>query len=211
MNGIANLHAESAHESGGLVAGVTTATVTRNDDPEGLGRVKLSLPWREASFETDWVRIVAPMAGGDRGSFFLPEVKDEVLVAFDRDDIRYPYVLGALWSRSDKPPEQNKPKKNDIRLIKSRKGHILKFDDGTKGSITIQLNDGKTVVIDDDGVRIDDKSNKITLDAKSGAVTLEAKATLTLKAPKISVEASTSLDLKGGGSLSATAGMVRIN
>ena len=67
--------------------------------------MKLKLPWREPDFETDWARIVAPMAGGGRGAVFLPEVGDEVLVAFDRDDIRYPYVLGALWSKTDKPPE----------------------------------------------------------------------------------------------------------
>ncbi|HYJ83080.1 MAG TPA: phage baseplate assembly protein V [Allosphingosinicella sp.] len=203
--------AESAREGGGTVAGVASATVTQNQDPNGLGRVKLRLPWRDPGFETDWARVAAPMAGGGRGSFFLPEVGDEVLVAFDRDDIRYPYVIGALWSRTDKPPEDNKGHKNDIRLIKTRKGHVVKFDDGAKGSILIELNDGKKILVDDDGIRIDDKSNKITLDAKAGSVTIEAMQTLTLKAPKISVEASTSMDLKGGGSLNANAGMVRIN
>ena len=211
MSDIAAIRSEAGHEAAGLVAGVATATVTRNDDPQGLGRVKLALPWREANFETDWVRVLAPMAGGGRGAFFLPEVKDEVLVAFDRDDIRHPYVLGALWSSADKPPEGNAAKKNDIRIIKSRKGHIIKFDDGAKGLVTIQLNDGKKIEIDDDGIRVDDKANKVKLDAKSGAVTIEAKATLTLKAPKISIEASASLDLKGGGALNASAGLVKIN
>jgi uncharacterized protein involved in type VI secretion and phage assembly len=203
--------AESAREAGGTVAGVTVATVTQNQDPSGLGRVKLRLPWRDPGFETDWARIAVAMAGGGRGSFFLPEVGDEVLVAFDRDDIRYPYVIGALWSRTDKPPEDNKGKKNDIRLIKTRKGHLVKFDDGAKGSILIELSDGKKILVDDDGIRIDDKSNKVTLDAKAGSVTIEAMQTLTLKAPKISIEASASMDLKGGGSLDANAGMVRIN
>ncbi|MDB5692069.1 MAG: phage tail protein [Alphaproteobacteria bacterium] len=203
--------AESGREAGGTVAGVAAATVTQNQDPNGLGRVKLRLPWREQGFETDWARVAVPMAGGGRGSFFLPEVGDEVLVAFDRDDIRYPYVLGALWSRTDKPPEDNHGKKNDIRLIKTRKGHVVKFDDGARGSILIELNDGKRILIDDRGIEIDDKSNKVKLDAKAGSVTIEAMQTLTLKAPKISVEASTSLDLKGGASLNANAGMVRIN
>jgi uncharacterized protein involved in type VI secretion and phage assembly len=202
---------ESAREAGGTVAGVSAATVTQNQDPEGLGRVKLSLPWREDGFETDWARIAVPMAGGGRGSFFLPEVGDEVLVGFDRDDIRYPYVIGALWSRSDKPPENNGGKKNDIRVIKTRKGHLLKFDDGAKGSILIELDDGKRIRVDDDGITIDDKSNKVTLDAKAGSVTIEAKQTLTLKAPKVAIEATASLDLKGGSSLNANAGMVRIN
>lgn len=202
---------DTKHEAGGLVAGVATATVTRNDDPEGLARVKLNFYWRGPQFETDWVRIVAPMAGKDRGLITIPEVGDEVLVAFDRDDIRYPYVLGALWSRDDSPPEKNSGGKNDIRLIKTRKGHLLKFDDGARGQILIELNDGKKILIDDDGIRIDDKSNKITLDATGGSITIEAKATLKLKAPSISIEAQTSLELKGGGALNASAGLVKIN
>lgn len=203
--------AESSHESAGLVAGVATGTVTRNDDDQGLGRIKVNLPWRGKDFETDWVRIVTPMAGPDRGLFILPEVGDEVLLAFDRDDVRYPYVLGCLWSDKDKPPEKNAPKKNDIRLLKSRKGHLVKIDDGQKGLVRIQLNDGKKIEIDDDGIRIDDGHSKVTLDAKAGAVTIEAQQSLSLKAPKIVVEATASLDLEGGGNLKANAAMVRIN
>ena len=202
---------ESAHEASGLVAGVAPATVSRNDDPQGLGRVKLRLPWRSNDFETEWVRIVAPMAGKDRGIFFLPEVGDEVLVAFDRDDIRYPYVLGALWSQTDAPPEENADGKNDVRIIKTRKGHVVKCDDGDKGLILIQLNDGKKIEIDDEGILLDDGANKVKLDSKAGSVTIEASQSLSLKAPKITIEASMSLDIKGGQSLSANATVVRIN
>jgi len=196
----------------GAVAGVTPAIVSSNTDPDALGRVKLRLPWRGEEFETEWVRIAVPMAGADRGTYFLPEVGDEVLVAFDNDDIRYPYVLGALWSRADKVPETNGDGKNAIRLIKTRAGHLLKFDDTeNRGVILIQLADGKKVEINAEGIQIDDGANKITLDAQAGTVSIEAKASLSLKAPKIAIEASTSLDLKGGAALSASATMVRIN
>ena len=121
-------------------------------------------------------------------------------------------MLGSLWSDKDKPPERNQNKKNDVRIIKSRKGHMLKFDDAAaKGVITIQLNDGKKVEIDDDGIRITDNSNSIKIDSKGGSISIQAAASLSIKAPKISIEASGSLDLKGGGSLSANAGVVRIN
>jgi uncharacterized protein involved in type VI secretion and phage assembly len=202
---------DSKHEAGGLMAGVVTGTVTRNDDPEGLARVKLNFYWRGPQFESEWARIVAPMAGKDRGQTFIPEVGDEVLVAFDRDDIRYPYVIGGLWSSKDAPPEKNASGKNDVRLIKTRKGHLLKFDDGAKGQILIELNDGKKILVDDDGIKIDDKANKITLDSLSGSVTIEAQATMKLKAPSISIEAQTSLKLDGGGALNASAGLVKIN
>jgi len=203
---------ELGREAGGSIAGVAVGIVKANNDPQRLGRVKLSLPWRKPDFVTDWVRILAPMGGKARGAYFLPEVGDEVLVAFERDDIRYPYVLGALWSEKDKPPEGNANKKNDIRIIKSRKGHMLRFDDAeAKGVITIQLSDGKKIEIDDDGIRITDKQNKVEIDSKGGAIAIEATTSLSLKAPKISIAASGQLELKGGASLSASATVVRIN
>jgi len=203
---------EGSHEAQGLVAGVTTGIVSANTDPDQLGRVKLRLPWRADDFETGWVRIAVPMGGPDHGIYFLPDIGDEVLVAFDRDDIRYPYVLGALWSRADKPPEKNADGKNEVRLIKTPGGHLLKFvDRENEDVILIQLRDGKKVEIKSEGIEIDDGANKITLDAKGGAVTVEAKATLTLKAPKISIDAGNALDIKGGQSLGINATVVRIN
>ena len=203
---------EGSHEAQGLVAGVTTGIVSANTDPDELGRVKLRLPWRAEDFETGWVRIAVPMGGPDHGTYFLPDVGDEVLVAFDRDDIRYPYVLGALWSRTDKPPVKNDDRKNAIKLIKTRSGHLLKFDDTeNEGVILIQLTDGKKVRIDTEGIQIDDGANKIILDAKAGTISIEAKQSLSLKAPKIAIEATATLDLKGGAALNASATMVRIN
>lgn len=203
---------EALREAGGAIAGVAVGIVKANDDPAGLGRVKLNLPWRRSDFLTDWVRIVAPMGGGDRGACFIPEVGDEVLVAFDRDDIRYPYVLGALWSEADKPPEGNAGGRNDIRIIKSRRGHMIRFDDGVaKGVITIRLDDGKKVEIDDDGICMTDGSSRVEIASRGGAITIEAASSLTLKAPQIRIEATGRLALDGGAELGAKAGMVRIN
>lgn len=203
---------EVGREAGGSIAGVAVGVVTDNKDPDGLGRVKLHLPWRDPNFVTDWVRIVTPMAGKDRGMFFLPEIGDEVLVAFDRDDIRFPYVLGSLWNGDEKPPEGNADGKDDVRVIKSRKGHIVRLVDAdSKGVITIALNDGKKIEIDDDGLRFTDGQNSIEIKTAGGTIEVQATASLSLKAPKITIEASGQLELKGGGSLSASAGVVRIN
>jgi uncharacterized protein involved in type VI secretion and phage assembly len=204
--------AEGRPRSAGRVVGVVSGIVSSNTDPDQLGRVKLRLPWRSDEFETDWARVMAPMAGKDRGAYFLPEVGDEVLVAFDGDDIRYPYVLGGLWSKTDTVPEKNVDGKNAIRLIKTPGGHLIKFVDlENEDVLLIQLRDGKKVEIKNDGIQIDDGVNKIILDAKGGTVSIEAKASLTLKAPKIAIEAGNTLDIKGGQSLSAAATLVRIN
>lgn len=212
MSALLDFDLEAHREAGGSVAGVATGTVTDNQDPEQLGRVKVKLPWRADDFETDWIRIVTPMAGAGRGLYCVPEVGDEVLLAFDRNDIRYPYVLGALWSRTDKPPQSGPTSENDIRVLHTRKGHVLRFDDAKgKGAITIELNDGKKIEIDDDGIRVTDTMSTVTLDAKAGSVSIEAAKSMSLKAPQITIEASASLDLKGGAALNANAGMVRIN
>ena len=87
----------------GRILGVVTGVVTNNKDPDKLGRVKVRFPWLSDTDESWWARVASPMAGKDRGVFFLPEVDDEVLVAFEHGDPRFPYVIGALWNGSTPP------------------------------------------------------------------------------------------------------------
>ena len=120
--------------------GVSVGLVLDNQDPDGLGRVKIKLPWASDEEIGHWARVAAPMAGDGRGMFFLPEEKDEVLVAFEQGDITRPYVLGALWSGDDKPPESNSDGQNNLRLIKSRSGHLIRLDD-SPGAEKIEIID----------------------------------------------------------------------
>ncbi len=69
------------------------------------------------------------MAGAGRGLYILPEVDDEVLVAFEHGNPSTPYVLGGLWNGKDKPPEANSDGKNNMRVLKSRSGHVIRLDD----------------------------------------------------------------------------------
>ncbi len=99
--------------------GVVVAEVADNRDPRRRGRVKVRFRLRSGE-RTGWARLAVPMAGDRIGTYFLPEVGDEVLVAFERGDPRRPYVLGSLWSAGARPPETNRDKRNDKRLIRSR-------------------------------------------------------------------------------------------
>jgi uncharacterized protein involved in type VI secretion and phage assembly len=94
-------------------AGVAVAVVTQNRDPDGLARVKVHFPWYEYPNESYWARLAVPMAGQGQGTYFLPEIGQEVLVAFDRGDVRFPYVVGALWNGKEGPPTTNSDGKND--------------------------------------------------------------------------------------------------
>jgi uncharacterized protein involved in type VI secretion and phage assembly len=154
------------------------------------------------------------MAGKDRGIYFVPEVDDEVLVAFERGDLRFPYVVGSLWNGKDKPPASNGDGKNDLRLIKTRKGHKLTFNDnsGSQGLVQLELNDGKKLSIDDNGITLDDgKGNSIVIKSNGGSIAITAKTDLSIKAPKIAIEATGTLDVKASGTLGLKGSLVNIN
>ena len=93
---------------GGRFYGVYPALVTKINDPEGMGRVQVELPWspdNQNSAYKAWARIATLMAGNNRGSWFIPDVNDEVLIAFESGDVRHPYIVGGLWNGLDSPHE----------------------------------------------------------------------------------------------------------
>jgi uncharacterized protein involved in type VI secretion and phage assembly len=152
------------------------------------------------------------MAGGKRGFYFLPEVGDEVLVAWDRGDIRFPYVLGGLFNGVDKSALDNADGKNDVRQIRSRKDHKLTFDDGDQPSVQLEFQDGRRLTFNKDVVELlDGKGNALTFKSTGGEVTIEAKTTLTLKAPKVVLDASGAAEVKAGATLTLSGTLVKIN
>lgn len=194
--------------------GVTIGIVTNNKDPDGLGRVKTSLPWMADQVESDWARVVTPMAGAGRGVYFLPEVNDEVLVAFEHGNPDTPYVLGGLWNGKDKPPESNSDGKNDRRAIRSRSGNVIRLTD-TDGDAKIEIIDssGKNTIV------ISAKNNTITITAASdvtiqssnGKLKLSGNGVEITSTSTVKVEASQSMDLKSSGQLNVKGAAVNIN
>jgi phage baseplate assembly protein V len=194
--------------------GVTIGIVTNNKDPDGLGRVKTSLPWMADQVESDWARVVTPMAGAGRGIYFLPEVNDEVLVAFEHGNPDTPYVLGGLWNGKDKPPESNSDGKNDRRAIRSRSGNVIRLSD-TDGDAKIEIIDssGKNTIV------ISAKNNTITITAASdvtiqsnnGKLKLSGNGVEITSTSTVKVEASQSMDLKSSGQLNVKGTVVNIN
>ena len=152
------------------INGVVIGLVTDVNDPLKQGRIRVNFPWLEDEHQTDWIRIATTMAGNGRGTFFMPELQDEALVAFEHGNVRMPYVIGFLWNGKDGPPGQ------DVRdrRITSKNGHSLRFLDatpsnGSKGAIVIE---------DAHGNRITMSNGKITIDSV-GVLELKAR-TVTL-------------------------------
>jgi len=171
--------------------GVVVGVVTNIDDPDKTGRVKVSFPWLSSDDESYWARVTQIMTGNDRGGWFIPEVGDEVLVAFEHGDIRHPYVIGSLFNGKDKPPsESNFSSDNNIRLIKSRSGHIIKLDDtsGSEQIVIVSKNSKSTITLKADG----------NIEIKSDNIKIEATQTLDLKGQNVNVKADMKLSCTGG-------------
>ncbi len=208
------------------IFGVVVGIVRDIKDPDGLGRVKVDFPWlaEEAdavSISSDedrahsyWARIATLMAGRGRGTFFIPEVGDEVLVAFEHGDPDRPFIIGMLWNSEDTPPESmDSDGNNHIRSIQSRSGHAITMDDNAddqKAKLTFKSQGGHQIVLDDaDGQgKIEIKTSAghvITMDDTNGTVTLSDKAgnklVLDANANSLTVQTSGNQDQSVGGNL----------
>jgi uncharacterized protein involved in type VI secretion and phage assembly len=186
-----DLLANSAQHESERIYGVVIGIVTNNKDPDGMGRVKVKFPWLSDQDESWWARIATVMAGSGRGTYFLPEVEDEVLVAFEHGDVRFPYIVGALWNGKDAPPTTNDDGKNNIRLIKSRNGHIVRLDD-TDG-------DEKIEVIDKTG------NNSITIKSSDNSITITGIGTVKIVGQSIEITSQTDVKIQAGTSASMNA------
>lgn len=181
--------------------GILIALVSNLDDPEKLGRVKVKFP-ELGGVESDWARLATLMAGAGRGTFFRPEVNDEVLVALEHGDPRRPHIIGCLWSQVDAPPiDDSKPIENNLRSITSRSGHKVILDD-TKGKEKIEIigkGGAHKVVIDtaNDKIQVTCDTGDIEVKAGAGKVSIEA-TTVEIKATgNMNLEASGTMTIKG--------------
>lgn len=176
-------------QTAGRLFGVYVGVVVDVQDPDAQGRVKVKLPWvaeDDGGQATAWARLSTLMAGNDRGSWFVPHVDDEVTISFIAGDPRHPIVLGALWNGQDAPPEQMDAD-NNLRTIKTRAGHVLRFDD-TSGAAKVEIltAGGHRLVLDDGSGGV------ITIEHVGGAkIEMDAAGSVNVNAPlKLAVTAS---------------------
>lgn len=196
--------------------------VSNNKDPKKWGRVRVKFPTLTEEHESNWARVVSIGAGAGRGFDCLPEVNDEVLVAFEHGDIHRPYVIGGVWNGTDAPPESVDDSVVDasgvrLRTFKTRVGHKLQFveeDKGTKkgvylntiGGHNLRLNDSeKFAELETTGghkFRADDSSKEISL-TSTGNITVKTGTSgsandLTINAANITLTATNNITLKVG-------------
>ncbi|MBX5483932.1 MAG: phage tail protein [Myxococcaceae bacterium] len=180
----------------GVVVGLVEQTT---GDPDGLGRIRVRYPWLGAAVLSNWCRVAAVFTGNGTGAFFLPARGDEVLLAFDAGNENVPYVIGALWNGRDLPPVQGEQAQQNVRMIKTRGGSIIRIDD-TADQEQIEI--------------VDQAGNRLLLDAAKKSVTLTAaqdltvtaSGTLTLRAAQIALSSSGAAELKASEGVTIEAG-----
>ncbi len=186
----------SEHGLGGRFFGVFPAQVTHIVDPDGQARVKVALPWSPdssgARYET-WARLATMMGGNNRGSFFVPDVNDEVLVAFEAGDPRRPYVIGGLWNGQDAPPaSMDSAGSNNTKLFCSRNGVKITLDDTTGSeALIVQTPGGQQITLQDGAATITiEDSNGNTVETGPSGVTITSSGTVTIQASQIELSAT---------------------
>lgn len=190
---------------GGRFYGFYPALVSDLRDPDNLGRVKITLPWSPdpgtERYEA-WARLATLMGGAKRGTWFVPDTNDEVLVGFEAGDPSRPYVVGGLWNGQDAPPESmDGAGKNARKVICSRNGIKVTLDD-TDGQeqLLLETPGGQSVLLADSPASIearDSNGNSLKLDSSGVTITTSAKVTIQAGA---AVEVS-------AGTVKVTAGM----
>lgn len=202
--------ADSVDSLGGgqPLSGVAVAEVLSNIDPTNQGRVQLRLPWLPWMPGVErWGRVASGSGGPGYGIYFIPQVGDEVLVAFHHGDVREVYVIGSLWSTRHAPPANSPLDPVNKRVIRTPAGHEIVLDDLDE-SVAVTSATGHTVRLEPSKVAVATRGGSATVVLEaSGAVSVTAAVSIELNAPTVTLDAAT-LELKGSGMAKLTAGGV---
>lgn len=203
------------------IYGVVVGLVIDVEDPDVQGRVKLRYPWLPEGSEGGWAPVARPMAGRERGFWYVPEVDDEALVAFEHGDVNHPMVLGFLHNGVDTPP--NDGIDEHVRRLRSVAGHVLELDDRSGAeSVRLHTQGGHQLEMHDPGghvelhssaghrLRMEDSPGSIELVTAGGALVRldDVPGMITLQtATGVSVTISDA----GGVAVSAPSGPVAVS
>jgi Rhs element Vgr protein len=194
-------------EAGGLLPAVRGLQIGKvvqlEQDPNGENRILVRLPIIDNAAPGIWARVATLDAGGNRGSFFLPELEDEVIVGFLNDDPRDAVVLGMLNS-SAKPAPITAQDTNHEKGFVTRSGMRVHFNDDTK-TITIDTPTGNSI-------KLDEGSTSVTVEDQNGNLTKMNTSGIELKSPaNIKIEASGNIDIKAGIAMTLGAAQMAIS
>jgi phage baseplate assembly protein V len=186
------------------VYGVVVATVVNNLDSTMEGRVQIHLPW--APGLDPWARVASPMAGLAHGAYFMPQIGQEVLVAFEGGDSAAPYVIGALWNTVDRPPILAPTDAVTKRVLRTPLGHQIDFDEVTQ-TLTITSTTLQKITLDPARIELSAGLGAASVQVTTaGTVTINASASIELNAPSVTVNGAVAVTIRGGASATVDGG-----
>ena len=204
---------ERLADRGDRFYGVVTGTVINVLDPMALGRVQVRLGFIDSIDLSPWARVAVPMAGPAHGHYFLPNLGDEVLVAFEHGDVQAPYVIGSLWNAAAPPPLPSPVPQ--IRMIRTLAGNTIMITE-LPPSITIQTAAGQTILMSPAGIQITAATSVVNLTPDGVTVTganvnLVGTAAVNITAPNVTINGAAATNVQSGGVANVTAPLVKIN
>ena len=196
--------------------GLVTAIVTNSDDPLGWGRVKVKYPWLTEDVESDWARVLGIGAGPEAGFFVVPEVDDEVLVAFEHGDFGRPCVLGGLWNGQHAVPPEGQGaaggEKPLVRTWRSRGGHRMVMYDDAEQRVEIVTSDKRRVSLDDKNREIVIQTKDVKIVVGDEQISIESKSEIEVKAgSNLKLGANGSIDIQASGQVNIKGATINLN
>jgi len=184
---------------------IVVGLVTNNQDPDALGRVRVSYPALGADHEGWWARVAGAAAGGRRGLLMMPQPGDEVLLGFEHDDEERPIVLGSVWNGEGKPEEL--VHQDGSFALRSDKQVVVDAAEGISitadQKLTLTAAGDATLTTEPGG---DGAPGNLSLTAK-GSAAMKAATGLTIDSDAdVAVEAKASLKLKSSTQLTIESG-----
>ena len=238
MSDIAAKQVTKSETGDNRMEGLTLGVVQKNYDQQMPGRVCVEIPVRDASAnELKWARVAMPSSGKTWGHYFLPEVGDQVVLAFENGNIEKPYVIGCIPKDANKFLTGSVNENNQIKRIVTKNGSTIQFDDvadqeGKQDKITIMTaNKSHKLLLDNENnnILLTDKEgkNQISIVTDAGNIKIKAESKLTInvgdnitvtmngetgavnvKCSQLKVEASDSCKLETSGKLGLSGGNV---
>ena len=195
---------QTRRSASSLATGLHIALVDDNRGNDDFpGRIRVTIPTVSAQDSMQWARLATPGGGSKRGMQWVPEVNDEVVIAFEDGDVRRPVIIGGLFNGKDLPPLEAPVKDGKVvkRTLTSRLGHKLEMGDGSgekEEYIDLELAGGKVKLhLGKDRVDLETEGKPLRIASGQDEIVFDGNGTITIKAKTIKLDAQQDVEISG--------------
>jgi type VI secretion system secreted protein VgrG len=185
-----------------------SALVVENNDVKGLGRVRVKFHWMTNEERTPWLRMTMPHAGDGKGIFIMPEIGEEVIVAFEGDNSAKPYVIGTVFHGKAKAAFASS--NNHIKAIQTRSGNKIVMND-QEGSIQVEDKDGNHVKMDGSGNIKVISNNSMTFECGESKIEIRKDGVISITGKTIDISSSGNTAINANATVAVKGSLITLN